>query len=493
MRVQDIILGKKYNKIIPKYLTLEQTSNGKNRTYAVCDCECGKKDFLVLAYNIGRNISCGCENTITPKKIRKIKFKHKIDDIIENEKINVIVTARKITHIDGQYTKYYKIKCNNCGFDSNNGCYYTNSKLSGKYVNEYWVNERNIHCPCCNNPTTAVQFGINSIYDTDYWMVKYFRDKELPKRITSKGSTKRELECPYCHEVKNKSLVEVYKDHSIGCICSKGKSYYERYFGNICKQLSEKFGYEYKHEITPEWCIFPNYNGNGLRKGKYDYQPDVTRNIYVELDGDFHREDNNMNGQTVEESQYIDNQKDILANKNGYINIRILCDDKNKLKDRILNSPLSKYFDLSYIDFNKAAEFAEGQMFDDICNDKNNGLSIKQISDKYGISDTLTRRKIKIGVELGKCNYNPDQENAEIFRRCGKENWKYMKDIIGQCNKKPIEISKDNCNWVQYESEKDLIDVSQEKYGHKFQHSGISRVCNGVRNTYYGYYIRFAS
>lgn len=491
MKIQDIVFGEKYNKITPKYITKKLD---RKRSFVVCDCECGNKDFLVLPSNIGRNISCGCENNITYKKIRKIKFKYIIGDIIENSKINIIITARKIIHTNGQYTKYYKIKCNNCGFDSNKGSYYTNGKNTvGKYIKEYWVNERNLSCPCCCVPTKVVQYGVNSIYDTDSWMIKYFVDKELPRKITSKGSKKRLLECPYCHEKRFKSLSEVYRDHSIGCLCSKGKSYYERYFGNLCKQLSEKFGYEYKHEIMPEWCIFPNYNGNGLRKGKYDYQPDVTRKIYVELDGDFHRENNNMNGQTAEESKYIDKQKDILANKNGYISIRIVCDDKSKLKDRILQSSLSKYFDLSHIDFDKAAEFAEGKMFDNICNDKNNGLSIKEISEKYGLSVDSIRRKIKIGAELGKCSYNPEQENIEIFRRCGKDNWKYMKDTIGQCNKKPVEISKDKCDWERYESATDLMAVSQEKYGHKFVHSGISRVCNGIRNTYYGYYIRFVS
>lgn len=489
MRLQDIIFGEKYNLLTPKYATLKETKKG-NRTFIVCDCECGNKDVYVQLGNFGRNLSCGCSHNEQRKNRRKLHFAYKIGDTVIDDDKNISILARKVIHINGQYQKYYKIRCNKCGFDSSKGCY-----VKENYKKDYWIPEYGkMTCPCCCEPNKVVQFGINSVYDTNYWMVKYFKDKEVPKRITYGCSKHKKAICPFCKREKNKRVAEIYRDRSIGCVCSQmGKSFFERYFADICEQLSEQFGYKYSSEIVPDWCLFPNFNDNTLRRGRYDYQPDKNRKIYVELDGDFHRQTNRMSGQTVEESMYIDAQKDLLANQNGYTVIRIICDDKNNLSDRILKSSLSLHFDLSNIDFDRALEFAETKIFNDICEDKNNGLTIKQIAQKYQISVDTIRRKVKIGVELGKCTYNPDKENKELFRKIGKENWKYMKDIVGQCNKKPIEISRDKKNWERYESATDLISVSQEKYGYKFLHSGISRVCNGVRESYYGYYFKFAS
>lgn len=489
MRVKDIIYGRKYNLLTPKYAILKETDSGKKRTFIVCDCECGNKDVYVAAYNFGRNLSCGCSHNQQRKNKRKLQFKYKIGDMIISNDENISIVARKVIHINGQYKKYYKIRCSKCGFDSRNGCY-----VNEGYTNEYWIQEREkMTCPCCSSHK-VVQFGVNSIYDTDYWMVKYFKDKEIPKKITRYSSKRKEVICPFCKKKKMKCVSDIYRNKSIGCVCSQvGKSFFERYFSDICNQLSEQYGYVYDSEITPDWCVFSDFNNTTLRKGRYDFQPDKNRKIYVELDGDFHRQNNRMNGQSVEESLYIDKQKDLLANQNGYIVIRIVCDNKKNLQDRILNSALSLYFDFSNIDFDRAFEFAQTKIFNDICDDKNKGLTIKQISNKYKISDSTVRRKVKDGVKLGKCNYDPYKENLEVFRRTGKENWKHIKNVVGQCNKKSVEISKDKNVWERYDSMVDLISISQERYGYKFLHSGISRVCNGIRETYYGYYFRFSS
>lgn len=487
MKINDIILGEKYYLLTPRHIE-KQYENNHFRTYAICDCDCGNKNIKIIAFNLGKTKSCGCSYVKARRNKRKIHFKYEIGERVIDENKDLTILARKIEHTKQkkQYIKSYKIKCNKCGFDSNHSSYYVN----GKYLNEYWLPERGkFSCPCCCKPTKIIQFGVNSIFDTDKWMVKYFVDKELPKKITSGGTgIKRLVECPYCHERKYKTVAEIHRDHSIGCLCSRGKSFYERCFGNICQQLSEQFGYQFDSEISPDWCIFPDYLTGQQRSGRYDFQPDISLNLYVELDGDFHRENNKLSGQTLLESNYIDKQKDRLADINGFSVIRIICDSKTTFKNNVINN-ISQYFDLSNVDFKKAFEFAEGKFFQDICNDKNNGLTIKQISEKYHVSMDLIRRRIKLGKKLGKCDYNPENENKKIFSEMGN---KYKNNLQPGNNKKPIEISCNKINWEKYESMQELINVSSEKYGHKFVASCISRVCHGTRDSYLGYYFRFA-
>lgn len=485
MKINDIVFGRKYGLLIPKYIS-KKNKNGHYIYYVICDCDCGKTNVEIRTHNLGRVKSCGCLRAEARKSKRKIYFKYKLGDRIIDDNKDITILARKITHEKQrkEYVKSYKIKCNKCGFNSSYSCY----RVNGTYLKEYWLPERGkFSCPCCCNSTKIVQYGINSIYNTDEWMVKFFVDKELPKKITSNSNIKRLVECPYCHTRKYKSPRDIYRDHSIGCVCSKGKSFYEKCFGNICQQLSEQFGYQFDSEITPDWCVFPDYITSQQRSGRYDFQPNILLNIYVELDGDFHRENNRLSGQSFLESQYIDKQKDELANKNGFLVIRIICDKKNTFKNNVIES-MTPYFDLSKVNFEKAFEFAEGKIFEDICNDKNNGLTIKEISEKYGISTDTVRRKVKCGKKLGKCDYDPKNENKKIFSKTGKKN---KNNLQPGNNKKQIEISFDKINWEKYESMQELINISLEKFGHKFVASCISRVCHGTRDNYLGYYFRF--
>ena len=177
-------------------------------------------------------------------------------------------------------------------------------------------------------------------------------------------------------------------------MCSDSVSYPNkvgRYF--IKQTLAENIEFEY----CKEWCqnkiydIYFEYNGN-----KY----------VIEMDGNQHyRETYNFHSQTYEEIHNNDLFKEKLAKENNVILIRIDCriSDINYIKKNILDSELSKIFDLSNIDWKEIERSSRDMnLLKSICEDYcENTLFIKEIAKKYYTSSEAINRYIKQGKQLG--------------------------------------------------------------------------------------------
>ena len=344
------------------------------------------------------------------------KFKYKIGENIIDDNRNITIIDRKYIIVkrirngrDGvAYIKYYKFKCNKCGFEC--GEHYRNQE----YREEHWIAENNLlnnnGCSCCANPSKIVVVGINSIIDTDDWMIPYFQGGyDEAKMYTSRSHSKIYPVCPDCGRIKDKaiSIDNININHSIGCICSDNISRPEKFVMSILKQLNLKFKYQY----YSKWCKYNDIEGKE-RYGIYDFKIDGS--IYlIETDGGWHNKDNKMSGQTKEESKHIDNIKDKLAKENGYEVIRIDCNYENNnifkyIKNSILNSKLSILFDLSKIDWLLCSEFAMSNLEKVACDYKNNNpnLTTTEISKIMNISIDSVNTYLKNGTELKWCNYN---------------------------------------------------------------------------------------
>lgn len=137
------------------------------------------------------------------------------------------------------------------------------------------------------------------------------------------------------------------------------------------------------------------------------------------MDGKFHKIDNNMTGQSAIESKNIDLYKDQLAIDNDVIIIRIDCEypQLRYIQYQLLNSPMSKLFNLNNIDWIKCHEFACKSRVFEASNLWNEDIySINEISKMMKLCVSTVRKYLKQASQIGICNYNAIEEKNKNYK-----------------------------------------------------------------------------
>ena len=415
--------------------------------------------------------------------LRTNEYKIEIGQKFKDNKRDLIIINRKIIKDSkGHIWKVYKYKCNRCGFEC--GENYKN----GKYYREHWIKEGHLlygyGCACCCNSSKITVPKINDIVTTAPELIKYFQNPDETKLYTKSSGQKIKVKCPDCGRIKEKPMAisTIYKYKSIGCSCGDGISYPEKIMYQVLKELNIEFQYQYR----PKWCT---YELNNKKKfGIYDFYFELDGKKYIiEMDGDFHNKNNRMNGRTKEETKYIDDIKDRLADKYGIKVIRIDCkeSDLNYIKDKILKSELNKMFDLSNINWLKCEEFALNNLIKQACKYKRNNpdLTTVQIGKIMNMCKITIQRYLKKGNLLGWCEYDPNLERIK-----GK---KKGANVIGKKNSKKIEMYKNNILIRNFESATQLSKISEDLFGIKLIQSCIARVCRGELSQHKGFTFKY--
>lgn len=416
------IIGYKIIKNRP-YLTVEY----ENRIYRL------PSDSL-LKCTLGKIL---CKTTI--------EFKIEIGYTLKYDNIDMIIIDREYKkNKNGKNLKWYKYKCNKCGYD------------------EGWIEEssfiRGRGCSCCAGKKVVP--GINDIVTTDPWMIKYLENKDDAYKYTSKSGKRIKVICPDCGRIKRgkSRIADIYRNNSIGCSCSDKISYPNKFMFNMLEQLDVDFITEY----SPEW-ISPK---------RFDfYIP--SKNLIIEMDGGWHTKDNNMSGQTKEESKEIDNWKDEQAELHGINIIRIDCDYNNEnfkyeyIKDNVINSKLIQFYKLDFIDWDVSDEFATSNLIKNICTyyEKNkNELSYEDLCEIFGFSRTTISHYLKKGKSLNWCNgYN------------GRKNKMVLVVELNKTFKNATDCSKYLSKFTKY----------------NFNVSGIYKACLNKQSSYKGFTFKY--
>jgi len=333
---------------------------------------------------------------------------------------------------------------------------------------------------CCISPSIVVEH-INSIvanYETE-WMIPYFQNGyEDAKRYNKSSGFKVYFKCLDCGRIKDKPtrICDLYKRHSISCLCGDGMSYGHKYVHNLLEQLDIDF----VDNHTYEWCKFYNPYKEKETTGEYDFIIENMK-IIIEVDGGFHRHDNKMNGQTQEESDFLDNKKTKLAEEHGYKVIRIIYNDDFVMKNPILDSKMDNYFDLVKINWIKCEEFALSNLVKKACVYKRNNqiMGTQDIGKLMNLDRKTITGYLKTGNNLGWCQYDP----KEAMRN------NIIKNGILHC--KVVEIFKDNISLGIFESTRELARQSGNLFGTKLNYSSISQVCNGKLKQHKGYTFKY--
>lgn len=377
-------------------------------------------------------------------------FKFEINQNIKDNKRDLTIIdkeyRKKLIKKSFENQKYYKYHCNKCG-------------------NEDWIREGNLinsrGCPVCSKH--KAKLGINTIWDTDRWMCNLGVSEEDAKKYSRGSSRKITVKCPNCGREKKIVINSIYLYQSIGCSCGDGKSYPEKFVMNFLEQLNVSFEVEY----SPDW----------IDNKRYDFHIEDI-NCIIETHGKQHysikTNFKSCGGRNFNQEQQNDKIKRETALKNGikhYIELDCSESNMNYIKNSILNSEISKLFDLSNIDWLKCSEFACKNRIKEACEYWNNGTkSTIKIGKIMKLTSTTIKEYLKQGKINNWCDYNPDMQKKKVLL---ENHNKVKKKIICLENNRIFNSIKEASNF------------------YKIDASSISSVCKGRRKTAGGFSFKY--
>ena len=381
------------------------------------------------------------------------KFRLNKGDIINDNDRNIeIIGLLKYDR------KYYRYRCNKCGYE-------------GESSESNIINNKS-GCLICEGKRSPAVLGINTIWDTDRWMCDLGVSEEDAKRYTKGSNKKIEVICPNCNNKKQSPINSIYNNKSIGCVCGDGFSYPEKFLFSLLNQLNVNFETQLS-KTTFRWCD----------KYRYDfYLPEY--NMIIETHGMQHYEETGRKGaRTLEEEQENDRCKERLAKENGIVNyIELDCRHSNLeyIKNSILNSDLSKLFDLSKIDWLKCEEFSLKNIVKEVCdywNNKDEWETAASLSNVLRYNRATIVRMLKKGSKLGWCSYDATKEKMKSDKKMSKK----------------VIVEKEGLRSIIFNSSRELAMNGESIFGVKFNQSNISDFLNGKykKTNYKGFTIKY--
>lgn len=344
-------------------------------------------------------------------------------------------------------------------------------------------------CKCVVCHGKQVAKGFNDIATLDPEIASWFANKEETYIYTCHSNVKIEFICPTCGHQMKKSLNQVSKDRDLRCpVCKDGISYPNKFIFNSLRQIEDRLDF-LDRELQPEWCKFPFKDYE--RQGIYDIYFGINDKEYiVEMDGGFHDKYNHMSGQTVEESHYIDEQKDLLAESQGIHVIRIDSNYKGfedryeYLKTNIENSELKDILPLDLIDFEEANIKSQNSLLVETCKLWDKGYKASEIIAELHIPECSVSTYLKTGQKYRLChNYSTRESNIrsqgkkvicvntrEIFDTIrDAENYYGINGIGNCCEGKTHSAGKhketsEKLFWLFYEEYEKMSDKDVEKF-----------------------------
>lgn len=296
-------------------------------------------------------------------------------------------------------------------------------------------------CPVCSKQAIGKSPEYkNSIWASEYreYFSQYMTEEQM-KQHMPKSNQHINITCPNCKRVKS-IKIEALLRQGLGCICSDGVSYPNKFIYNLLDQLNIKYIIEY----SPDWA----------KPRRYDvYIPLL--NCIIENNGIQHYNGSfaKLGGRTHKEENNNDKFKEQLAKTNMiqcYISINCSLSNKEWIKTSILNSELPTLlcFTENDIDWDECNRFATSNLVKITADLWNNGLITHQIAKELKISTTTVVSYLKKSVEIGWTNYSTDKAyKIQGLRRRGGNNNKSKKIIRLSDNKiyqTGREMAKDN-------------------------------------------------
>lgn len=322
-------------------------------------------------------------------------------------------------------------------------------------------------CPICDN--SWMKNGESSFNNKNPNLKQFLFNQKDGDEHTYHSRFKLKLKCPNCGNIQWKTCSDFTKSGYFICsACDKNTSYPNRFIRAFFKVLDIIEYEQIDFEWGPKWA-----------KGRrYDVHFDFNGISYViEMDGRQHFENNGW--RNLKEQTEIDQEKNLLAEENNCIMIRIdsRVSRKEYIVDNIKNSLLSKVFNLDNFDWEKCNNLAQTNNLKEICEKFNLEEfnlfddSLKRISEKYKVAPSTIKTYLWQGKEL---------------------NWLSKKSLLKlEKNKKLIDIYDINNNFIVT-----LKNVAEcERWVKKEQGTTnvkkINECLNGKRSSYKNYIFKY--
>lgn len=323
-------------------------------------------------------------------------------------------------------------------------------------------------CPYCSNH--KVLKGFNDIWTTHPHIAELLEDEEFGYTHTYGTTEKTYFRCPDCNNRLYTLPSLVYnKANEVVCPqCKDGFSYPEKFMCSVLNQL----GINYTYQLTSR-----DYDWIGSYR--YDFYLD-NYNYIIEVHGLQHYERPMGHFKNYKSQQEIDKEKLELALANGikkYFEIDCRYSELEWIKNNIISSDLSVFFDLSVIDWKQCALYASKSLLVKVCDAWNNGNdTIKGLQTEFGLSDVTVARYLDKGTEIGLCCFN----HEEYVSRIRSENWKKCEKLQAIC--KPVYC---------HELNEALPSMAEAK--RKYHAYRLDEVCGNPNRTSGGYHWSFVS
>lgn len=312
--------------------------------------------------------------------IRNVNYLYNIGDVIK-----VYSGDIKILDYDRLHRKTYNCECLIC---------------HSKFLKLEHLIKNGSGCPVCANK--KVEAGINDMWTTAPELASLLYNKDDGYKYTKLSSQKLIWMCPICGEViYDKMISNIYKQGLTCPVCGKSKSYPNRFMYALLKYLNADF----KDEKVFYWS----------QNKKYDFYL-YDFNVIIEMHGQQHY-DKDMYDETYKDVQANDEFKKHLALSNSIIDKDYIVIDSRRstmqwIRDSILNSNLSKIFDLSNVDWLKVEQIAQINLLKEACRIWDTGEhDVKKVAEQIGCHISTTSRFLRKGEQLGITSYTVKESN----------------------------------------------------------------------------------
>lgn len=314
-------------------------------------------------------------------------------------RINEVTDA--ITILDFVNSSSAKLECSVC-----------KQSWWGKPSNVYRGKRR---CPVCVNQLIII--GYNDLWTTHPEVAKLLENPEDGYKYSFGSGKKCIFICAECGAKSNPNQICNVTKHGFSCHnCGDGISIPNKFMSNI---LMFFLGEDYEREKQFDWCHYTLKGKDTF--GIYDfYFVKDGKEYIVEMDGGFHKNDNNMTGRSVEWQKEIDETKDRLAIEHNIKVIRIECNysELAYMKDKVINSYLSELFDFSQVDFNDIYSKCLKSLMLKAIELFNSGIKeTKEIASIIKVSYPTVISYLKRGNDSNLCNYDVTESWLYSFRK----------------------------------------------------------------------------
>lgn len=362
--------------------------------------------------------------------------------------------------------KYYKYKCNICGYE-------------GWIIEDSLCGKKKCGCACCTH--VVIVKGINDVATTHPHLIPYFSNKEDAYLYSVHSNFKPELVCPICGHIKNNTSIYNLTKNGFSCLaCSDGVSYGEKFINAFLQQTGVNFVAQLSKRDYA-WC----------KKYRYDFWFKYKGEEYIiEVHGIQHYKEQSMPNISLTDILKNDEEKKETAAKNGFDSQHYIVIDCQKsefewIKKSIYNSVLSTLFNLSKTQWDICHANATKSLVVDVAQyweqNKQKNLSTTTLAKIFGLNSTTIVKYLKIGTELGLCQYNAREELNKNLRKAQHSN---QKAIVFLNNKMELVALFSS----QKEAAETATDILKEK--NPLNSKCISRACCNKNNHWYrGYYI----